>query len=81
MLIATQIGTDKLTLINWIGFIVCIFGIAVHINNKYQINIEKAQTDEMSSLIANEILQESEDELPTPHNLLTTNTNSSQSTL
>ena len=35
LLIATQAGSDQLSAVNWVGFVVCSGGIMVHIYNKY----------------------------------------------
>merc|ERR1712071_254884 len=60
LVIATTIGTDEITLINWVGFAICICGIGIHVNNKYQAKLERESTEEMSGLIANEVLQQSD---------------------
>jgi len=60
LVIATTIGTDEITLINWIGFAICICGIGIHVNNKYQAKMEKESTEEMSGLIANEVLRQTD---------------------
>ena len=36
LLIATNVGNDVLTPTNWLGFLICIFGICIHVRNKYQ---------------------------------------------
>lgn len=36
LIIATKVGSDVLTPTNWLGFLVCICGICIHVYNKYQ---------------------------------------------
>jgi len=63
LLLATTFGSDTLTPINWIGFFICICGISVHVLNKYKNSVkENENREEISSLIANEVLEESDED-------------------
>jgi len=38
LILATTVGSDELTMTNWLGFLICICGISTHVYNKYQTN-------------------------------------------
>lgn len=58
LIIATTIGTDEISLLNWVGFGICLCGIGIHVKNKYEFQLESQRNEETSGLIANELLQE-----------------------
>ena len=53
LILATTVGSDELTLTNWLGFLICILGISTHVYNKYQ-KMNESQNNNLHCSLVND---------------------------
>ena len=54
LILATTVGSDELTLTNWLGFLICILGISTHVYNKYQKMNESQNSNNLHCSLVND---------------------------